>query len=270
MEQSASPSLVVQFARFGDVIQSKRLIKTLIEQGDQTQLLVDHNLVDLARMVYPQAIVHGAAAHKSGANDCEVLAGNLGVFSELAAIGFKRVYNLNFSGLNYTLAGLFDPKTVSGYRMERGSRVKDAWCSMVTRWAAKRKAHGLNLVDFWANFHMNPINPAQVNPVAVPKGGGVGVAVAGRHSRRSLPPEVLASVVASVARGQGAKAITVLGGKGDRKTARELMNRLPGEAAKIARDMTGRTSYADLLEIVSGLDVLITPDTGAMHLAAHL
>lgn len=45
---------------------------------------------------------------------------------------------------------------------------------------------------------------------------------------------------------------------------------MPGSAGAITRDMTGRTTYAELVDIVSGLDTLITPDTGTMHLAAHL
>jgi len=270
MEQYASPCLVAQLARFGDVIQSKRLIKSLVSRGAETHLLVDESLTDLARLVYPGVVVHGCAAHKSGLAEADILARNLGQFKELSRIGFARVYNLNFSGLNYALAGLFDPGTVAGYRLERGSRVKDAWCAMVTRWASRRMAHGLNLVDFWAHFDKSPIAAHEVNPQASPKGGGIGVAVAGRHSRRSLPPEVLAPVVAALAQRIGASRITLLGGKTDRKTARELMDRMPAGTARAARDMTGKTSYADLAGIVAGLDMLITPDTGAMHLAAHL
>lgn len=270
IEHTAGPCLVVQLARFGDVVQSKRLVKTLITRGRETHILVDDSLKDLAGLVFPEAVIHGAAAHKGGGSEAEVLARNAAAFTVLSGIGFSRVYNLNFSGLNFALAALFDPEIVAGYRVEKGTRVKDAWCGMVTRWAARRKEYGLNLVDYWANFDLDPIDPGQVNPIARPKGGGIGVAVAGRHSRRSLPPEVLAPVVTAVARGVGAKAITLLGGRDDRKTARELLGLLPGEAAKITRDMTGRTTYAELAEIISGLDTLLTPDTGAMHLAAHL
>jgi ADP-heptose:LPS heptosyltransferase len=269
-KKTSGPVLVVQFARFGDVVQSKRLVKTLLERGCETHLLVDESLVELAGLIYPEAAVHGATAHRTGGSEAEVPAASAGVFAELRGIGFERVYNLNFSGLNFALAAMFDPEIVSGYRVVRGTRVKDAWCGMVTRWAAGRKAYGLNLVDYWANFDFDPVEPGTVNPIARPAGGGVGVVVAGRHVRRSLPPEVLAPVVAAAAKGVDARSITVLGGKGDRSAAREFIGRLSSGAAGMARDMTGRTSYADLLEIVSGLDTLITPDTGTMHLAAHV
>jgi len=35
-------------------------------------------------------------------------------------------------------------------------------------------------------------------------------------------------------------------------------------------DLTGKTNLTDLPEVLSSLDMLLTPDTGAMHLAAHL
>ena len=57
-----SAFLVLQAARFGDLVQSKRLIRTL-EQRGRVHLGVDAGLVPLARLLYPAAEVHGLRLH---------------------------------------------------------------------------------------------------------------------------------------------------------------------------------------------------------------
>ena len=107
--------LVIQLARFGDLIQTGRLVSSLQSRGD-VHLLVDRSLADLARLVYPGVTVHGLAAHGTHGpdilprvhDDLEVVAGTL----------FHRVYNLNFSGMNFALAAMFPARAVRGYRQE--------------------------------------------------------------------------------------------------------------------------------------------------------
>jgi hypothetical protein len=52
--------------------------------------------------------------------------------------------------------------------------------------------------------------------------------------------------------------------------AREFRKSLKPQVRDVLQDMVGKTSLSDLMEIVSGLDLLLSPDTGTMHLAAHL
>ena len=54
--------LVVQLARFGDIVQSKRLILSLRREGD-VHLCVDRSLAALARLVYPDCVIHALPAH---------------------------------------------------------------------------------------------------------------------------------------------------------------------------------------------------------------
>jgi ADP-heptose:LPS heptosyltransferase len=262
--------LVVQLARFGDIIQSKRLLRSLTHQGAEAHLAVDESLTELARLVYPDAAVHGLPAHKTGLAPAEVYGRAERAFAELRGLDFNAVYNLNYSGLNFALANLFDPEITVGYRVENGQRLRDSWPAMVTRWSSRRRTAGLNLADFWGEFAPEPMPPGEVNPVAAPKGGGVGVVLAGRHSRRSLPPEILAPVVAAAAQGSGARRVVLLGGKSERKAAKEFHAVSPSGLAERTENLAGRTSYADLAEVVGSLDMLFTPDTGTMHLAAHL
>ncbi|MBD5626519.1 MAG: glycosyltransferase family 9 protein, partial [Desulfovibrio sp.] len=64
--------------------------------------------------------------------------------------------------------------------------------------------------------------------------------------------------------------IVLLGSASERPAAHKLLRELPPRAAAQVEDLSGKTDWAGLVDAVSGLDALVTPDTGLMHLAAHL
>lgn len=263
---SSGPVLVVQLARFGDLIQTRRLIRSLLAESP-VHLLVDGGLTELARLLYPEVTVHGIPAHASGAGD--VWARIRRDVDVLAGTGFRRVYSLNFSGLSFALATLFDPETVRGYRVRAGQRLADFWPSQLMRWSARRAEAGINLVDAWGLYAPAPLSPAEVNPAAVARGGGLGVVMSGQNARRSLPPEILAPMVRA-ARNRTNGPVHLFGTARDRRAARELASLLPQSLRREVHDLTGGTDWPGLLEAVRGLDLLLSPDTGTAHLAAYL
>lgn len=259
--------LVIQLARFGDIVQTKRLILSLMAQGE-VHLCVDRSLQELARLVYPDLVVHGLPAH--GCAEADVFRLGHAVLEELRAERFDAVYALNHAGLCRTVAALFEPELVRGYRVDSGQVLRSNWVRLAFRWMADRAAAPLNLVDFWAALAPAMIPGDQVNPRAQPGGAGLGVVLAGRNPRRSLPPEYLAPVAHAVFERLGASRMVLLGGAADRTAARRLLTALPASVASAAVDLTGRTDWAGLASALTGLDALLSPDTGTAHLAAHL
>lgn len=274
-DQNTAPAtrlLVIQLARFGDLVQTKRLMLSLAARpGAQVHLAVDASLTGLAALVYPGVIIHALAAHATGGRGAgAALAANMPVFETLRGLSFDEVYNLNYSGLNFAVSTLFAPDTVRGHRLEHGQRHSDLWARMAMRWTRQRRFAGLNLVDFWAEFADTPVAPGTVNPVARRGGQGVGLVLAGRHSRRSLSPQVLALLAGAVVQGTGAQRLVLIGSIAERPLAREMMDILPKKLRGMAENTVGATDWHGLVETLSGLDALLTPDTGTMHLAAHL
>lgn len=264
---AGSAFLVIQLARFGDLIQTRRLVASLRAEGE-VHLLVDRSLTELARLAYPDVAVHGIAAH--GVHGAGVLALAHEDLAGLEGLGFRRVYNLNFSGQNFALSAMFPSRTVRGYRLAAGQRLVDAWPAQVMRWTRSRAATGLNLVDVWGLYADQPIPPGLVNPPASPRGGGLGVVMAGQNARRSLPAEILAPLVQAAMGRTGRGAVTLLGSGREGRAARELTALLPGSLRGQVRDLVGRTDWRQLVDTVAGLDLVLTPDTGTMHLAASL
>ena len=277
-----SKTLAVQLARFGDLVQTKRLILSLGQHPENPifspgesrgHLCVDRSLAGLAGLLFPGVTVHAVSAH-GGRDMGGAFKQNIKYFEELAGEGFDEVYNLNFSGLNFALSTLFDPTRVRGYLRSQGQDIRGSWPRMAFRWARDRRS-GINLVDLWTGFAPHPVDPGLVNPApAYPRpegeGTGIGVVLAGRNARRSLPPEVLAPVIQAVWEREGRPMVHLLGSAGEARFARELAGLLPGRMDQCVRDMAGKTDWAGLASLVAGLDLVLTPDTGTMHLAAHL
>lgn len=259
--------LVIQLARFGDIVQTKRLILSLQRRGD-VHLCVDQRLRDLARLVYPDVAVHGLPSHGSGA--VEVLTVGRDVLERLRQERFDAVYALNHAGLCRALAPLFDPAVVRGYPVDNGQPLRSNWVRLAFRWMARRVEAPLNLVDFWAALAPSMVEPDRVNPTACPGGEGLGVVLSGQNARRSLPPAWLAPVVHAVFERLGGPRIRLLGGKSERGAARSLLAALPAAVANRTENLAGRTDWSGLAHALSGLDLLLTPDTGTAHLAAHL
>ncbi|ACS80027.1 glycosyltransferase family 9 protein [Maridesulfovibrio salexigens] len=265
-------ALVIQLTRFGDLVQTKRLVLTLQRLGFTVHLCLDRSLENLARIIYPACEIHPLIAHGSGIDGQgidTVLPVNYEVFKQLFEIDFTEIYNLNFSAMNYALSSMFDPKKVKGHKRVKGQTMKDPWFELGFRLAAERR-NNINLVDYWAALSPDMLPAKDVNPVAAPGGKGIGVVLAGRESRRSLPYDVLAPLVMSVRSKIKNKDIFLLGSKAERDAGRKLISKFPAAIAQSTVNLAGETDWKGLVDAVTGLDVVITPDTGTMHLAAHL
>jgi len=266
--------LVLQLARLGDLLQTRRLLAGLLARieaggGGEVHLAVDTSLAALAGRLYPSVRVHPLPAHAGqGRDPAAVVLGARQACGELATIPFDQVFCLNFSPLGMAISALFAPEVQRGYRQFSGQPDKDQLLRLVFRLTRERRAAGLNLADIWAHLGEAPLAPALVNPPAAPRGGGLGVALAGRMARRSLPPEILAPIVRTVFRASGASRVTLLGTAAQASEARALVKQLDPATASACLDLTGQTGLGELCEVVASLDRLLTPDTGAMHLAA--
>lgn len=272
--------LVIQLARFGDLVQTKRLLLSLLAEPEaEVHLCLDQSLAGLAARLYPKAILHPVTAHGTALAALPpqeqaraLLSANVPAFRELAGLDVKRVYNLNFSPLNFRVASLFEPGTVRGHMWRHGQEEVGQWARLAMRWSSMRRI-GLNIADFWAWHHLAPLAPDKVNPPAKGRGGGLGVVLAGRESRRSLPPKELAGLVSALLETHPALRegpITLLGSGAEAKAAHQLLRELPAKRASRINNLCGGTDWAGLIDAVGGLDLLLTPDTGTMHLAASL
>jgi len=192
-------------------------------------------------------------------------------FAALRETDFSEVTLLNFSPLSFACASLFRPETLRGYARVHGQDMRGKLALLAFNLMRDRRFASLNLVDLWAAFHPAPIPPEKVNPIPKATGSGrIGIVMTGRESRRSLPVRELALCIQAIFQGRGGPRLVCIGSKAERPLVRRLARELPPAIMQHMEDLTGQTNLTDLPEILGGLDMLLTPDTGAMHLAAHL
>ncbi len=260
----SGPALVVQLARFGDILQTVRLMASL---GPKAVLLVDEGLTTLARLAYPQVQVRGLPVHGKVGGQWqrwqETIAG-------LQTLNPEAVYLLNYSGLSAALAAAFAEDRHRGYAVWGGSLRVPPWLALAIRWAARRRQAGLNLVDVWGLLAPRPTVPAAVHPPARAQGSILGVVLAGQNPRRSLPVPVLAAWMGAALHRLGGTTAVLLGAPGQERLAAELLAALPPALARSTRNLVGRTSWQELWETVAGCGLVLSPDTGVAHLAAHV
>lgn len=262
--------LVIQAARFGDIIQTARLIKSLA-RSCETHLAVDASFKILVQALFPEVIVHCFPFHQPVAPAS--LPGLEQEFKKIAALDFAQIFNCNFSPLSTNLSRLFPENKVTGLRpghFSSGDILRSRWARLGFCLTGRRKITSLNLVDYWGWFHKNPIPPEFVNPPAAPGGEGLGVILAGREARRSLQPAIFARIVSVAASILKVRTIHLFGTERDVPVANQFRHALSPEMRNKVVDLCGKTGWLELIAKIENLDLLLTPDTGTMHLAAFL
>ncbi len=266
----SAQTLIIQLARFGDLLQTKRLVKSL-QTRSQVHLAVDGSLADLAEIIYPGVVVHALEAHSCPSKKVEdVFRSNVPVIGTIAENEYDLIVNLNFSEMNFSLARIFDPAKVKGYINADGLQQKHAWTRLFFRLAAHRRINPLNLMDFWGLYAPEPISPDRVNPAASGQGQGIGIVLAGKNARRSIPVPALVGLARALRDKTNSSRLVLMGDKAEKPLARQFKDLVGSGPAGDIEDMTGRTGLKDLPDLISSLEMVITPDTGTMHLAAHL
>ncbi len=268
--QGMSDFLVIQAARFGDLVQTKRLILTLMARGS-VRLLVDRAMTRLASLLYPDAEAYGFPFHtKPTADD---IADMRAFLKKCTPQTITSVYNCNFSEMTAAVCRHFDIEQVVGYRPAAsfsGGIERSPWTRLIFSMTRERCSSPLNLVDFWGGFASRPMEASSVNPTAKGGGGGLGIVMAGREARRSLPAQLLAGIVKIYFSLLDGPQVYLLGSRTEQRAAVELLRFLPSSILSHVHNLTGKTDWDGLFHAVRGLDAVITPDTGTMHLAAHL
>lgn len=104
---------------------------------------------------------------------------------------------------------------------------------------------------------------ALLSALSAPGGPVVGINPGARDARRRWPPERFAALGDVLARRFGAR-IVLTGGPDDRALGEAIRRQMSAPPL----DLTGQTDLGTVAAVIARLDLLVTNDTGASHLAA--
>lgn len=268
--------LVIQLARLGDFLQTTPLLAAL----GGAAVLVAPAVAPLARasrwvravhLLDPEALHQAATADESRRLRLARLAGLVRPLEELPV---REVFTLNYSPLCAALAAAWPQARVRGWRLAGERLAGEPWTAFLLRLMAHRPLSRLHLCDVLASY-ADPEGPPlptldyrledqareQAEALLPPGRPRVALQLGATHPQRRWPLGSFAELARSLA-GRGVSLVLV-GSAAERPLGRRLQRR----AGVPVTDLMGRTDLATLAGVLAACDLLVSSDTGTLHLA---
>jgi ADP-heptose:LPS heptosyltransferase len=269
--------LVVQLARLGDQVQTWPLLRRLRHQdpGLVLELLADSRLTALHPLGPPLDRVWEldlGGLPRLVDRDLAAAYGQVQrLAADLRARRYELIYNLNFSRLSLLLASL-GGSPVKGYQPLRGGReyLRDPRLALVFALVHARQVNRVHLSDVFR--HLAPAAPGEPRPPApVAKSGEpiIALQLATKHPKRTWPVAAFARLANLLVERLGAR-IWLLGTKEEAAQGERLRTELTPAHRERVVNLQGRTDLKALAERLRQSHVLVSGDTGTLHLAAAL
>lgn len=291
--------LVIQLARAGDVLQTTPLLRRLrqVHPLGTIAVLVDSSVapiarrcpeVDLVLEIDTRAILRDIGPVDAMHHAVEAAAHHCAFLSREQ---FDSVHTLNYSMLAVLLGCMVPCNVRRGYWMAPGGGriMAEPWLTMVQTLVQEGSVTPFNLVDVFCG--LCPVAPGTPSAISyrvsdrdresaerlcgtvAPGQRPVALQLGTRHPRRTWPVERFVEVGTRLLR-HGGGELWVLGDTSERPLAdaflRLLHARADDGAGARVRDFVGSTVITDLAPLLQNAELLITGDTGTMHIAAAI
>jgi ADP-heptose:LPS heptosyltransferase len=280
--------LVINLTRFGDLLQSQAAIQALHEHGHEVGLTCLQNFADVARCIRGLRYVAPLPGNKLlAALDrhwteavSELHAWLGGVFTDFAP---ENVLNLTSTPAARLLARrIAETGDVSGFGLDGHGfgRSDSAWTAFFEASSRKRGCSPFNIVDLFLRAAGMPapgvcrlLRPeegliaamrARLHSLHPAASAYVAFQLGASEARRQWPAEQFALLGARL-RAEFDCLPILLGTREEQELARRYR-----EAGGPGIDLTGATTLPDLAAALCQTRLLVTNDTGTMHLAAGL
>ena len=287
---------IVNLTRLGDLLQTSPTVAGLRRAHPEAEitLVAEKNFAEVCEAIPGVDHVYrldldrlGHLLLAGGARVGEAYHAVRETVAELRAQRFELALNFSSSRMSAVLLGLLDVPDVRGWSMtEDGFRaIQTPWARLFATLCLHRRVAGFNLVDCYRGvagcldvpergLSFNVTGEARQAIAERLRAAGVAddarvVALQLGASRpiRRWPLESFATLAGDLAR-DGSR-IVLVGGAGERELAQELLRACAGSDPALI-DLCGRTSIRELAALLERCALLVTGDTGPMHMAAAM
>jgi ADP-heptose:LPS heptosyltransferase len=271
--------LVIQLARLGDFLQTTPLLAAL----GRPDVLVTPAQAPLAHacrhrgrvMILDPATLEDAAQAEEP--DRLRLARMHGILGPFWREPMADIYNLNLSALCASLAKGWPQAALHGWRWENGVMAGEDWSGFMMGMVANRRLTRLHLTDILASYaapkgpplerldHRVEQDARQRAAELLPSGRPLVALQLGANNDLRRWPVSSFAMLAQELRAQGA-GIAIVGSSRERVLGRRLKREM-GPAGEKVSDLMGITDLLTLAAVLEASDLVISADTGTLHLA---
>ena len=286
--------LLINITRMGDLVQMGTLLQRLQHEwpGAAVDLVVDSRFAPIAKLLPHLRHIIDYDFHRlvdeSRAQVQDVVALYRGMTEWAAPLlesGYDRVVNLTFNRRSGLLASYVGAKDLRGISAPKDGDVTihNPWMAYLTDVHNQRRFNHFNLVDIYAlggsgtgpfaPLTLNiPANTAQWAREFLAAQGGqelpwMAVQVGASDPMKAWRPELFGQTLAALSR-QTRVGYVLIGTEAERKAidAAQIAFRQAGGCAPLC-NAVGRTTLPQLAAVLAQCRLLLTNDTGPMHLA---
>jgi ADP-heptose:LPS heptosyltransferase len=271
--------LVIQLARLGDFLQTTPLLAAL--GGPDVLVTPAQAPLALACRHRGQVMILDPATLEDAARAAEPdrlrLARLEGILRPLWQEPIAEIYNLNLSALCASVAAGWPKAKQHGWRWAEGRLRGEDWSPFMMGMVADRRLTRLHLTDILASYAAPQGPPLQrldhqVSQTARQRAAGllpsgrplVALQLGANNDLRRWPINSFAALAKGLM-SQGASLVLV-GSSRERVLGRRLKREL-GQAGEAICDLMGRTDISTLAAVLEVSDLIISADTGSLHLA---
>lgn len=193
------------------------------------------------------------------------------MLKDLRGRDFDLIYNLNFSWVSLMVVHLLGAP-VRGYRPLGGGREfwREPWLALVYGLVHARRFNRVHLSDVFR--HLAPPVSGEPGVSVAPSLLGTPIfalQLATRHARRSWPLAHFTRLASRLIDTWGAE-IWLLGTEMERGLGEDLVSSLAPSLRERVTKLQGQTSLMELAERLKAASLVVSGDTGTLHLAAAL
>lgn len=272
---------VVQLCRLGDLVQTLPMLQGLKRDGHLVELIVRP---ESASLPIAPGVVDAIHVLPTALDEDEAMSRWLERVGELAELcrrlrerRFDLLINLSHDRQSGWLALYMEPKKVLGVSegRDRKSAARDPWTQYLLGVPSNRHVGAFNLADVYGNLASTVleqraqwIRPSDRDVVSARRLLGhsesrkVGLVPGASDGRKRWSAASYARVATALS--SDGYQVALLGAPSERSLGEEIRRRTDAPLL----DLIGETSIPVLSAVLGQLDLLVTNDTGTMHLAA--
>jgi ADP-heptose:LPS heptosyltransferase len=278
---------ILNLTRLGDLVQTSPVLLGLRARHPEARihLIVKSRFREMAELLPAVDVLHeidGDAIARTLTDPelsfVDAYAKVSDALEELSRLHFDVVVNFTHSRASAALIALLSADSVVGFAMDReGQRtVENPWLRHMATLVRSRRVSHLNLVDTYLGSLGLAGSGARLG-VRVPQGARafagrrlgaagprVGVQLGASADNKTWSVERYAAALRELAARRPGIRFVVVGVAAERPRAERLIECCPGLDFV---DLAGETRVAELAAVLERLDLLLTNDTGTMHLA---